>query len=103
MNRRLVRWVVLAAVAACTGCYYEWQVRATGTQFYWRGELGNYYDLLGRAFASGHLYVPIEPNPELLAQPNPWDPKVNDDLKMHDMALFNRRYYLYHGAAPAAL
>src|SRR6185295_1886046 len=51
----------------------------------------------------GHLYVPIQPSPKLLALPDPYAANVDDSLKMHDMALYHGRYYLYHGAAPAVL
>jgi hypothetical protein len=96
-------WAVFALVAAVIGPYYLWAVRSAGGKFDWGYDLGGYYDYLGRGFASGRLSVPIEPNPKLLSLPNPWDPAVDDSLKMQDMALYNGRYYLYHGAAPAAL
>ena len=60
---------------------------ASGNASPWGFDLAGYYDYLGRAFASGHLNVPIDP-----AQ-----------YQMHDMALYHGRYYLYHGAAPAVL
>ncbi len=93
----------MAMVAVAVGCYYLWGVRAAGNQFFWGYDLGGYYDYLGRGFAHGHLYVPIEPSPQLLALANPWDPAVDDSLKMQDMALYNGRYYLYHGAGPALI
>ena len=94
---------VMAMVAVAVGCYYLWGVRAAGNRFSWGYDLGGYYDYLGRGFAHGHLYVPIEPSPQLLALANPWDPAVDDSLKMQDMALYNGRYYLYHGAGPALI
>jgi hypothetical protein len=94
---------VFAVLAFAVGAYYLWGVRAAGNRFDWRYDLGGYYDYLGRGFASGHLYVPITPSPKLLALPNPYDPAVDDSLKMQDMALFNGRYYLYHGAGPAVI
>jgi hypothetical protein len=97
------RRVVFFVVAAAVGSYYLWTVRAVGNKFDWGYDLGGYYDYLGRGFAHGHLYVPITPSPKLLALPNPWDPAVDDSLKMQDMALFNGRYYLYHGAGPALI
>ncbi|MEJ7604855.1 MAG: hypothetical protein WKF37_00960 [Bryobacteraceae bacterium] len=51
----------------------------------------------------GQLHLPLVPSTELLALPNPWDPAQNQPYVMHDMVLFNGRYYLYHGAAPAVL
>ncbi len=48
--------------------------------------------------------MPVEPDPRLLALPNPIDPKAGLDLpKMFDAVLYNRHYYLYHGAAPAVM
>ncbi len=97
------QWAVIIMIAAAVGSYYSWGVRAAGNRFVWGRDLGGYYNYLGRAFSQGHLYVPIQPSPELLASPNPWDPAVDDSYKMHDMALFNGRYYLYHGPGPALL
>ncbi len=90
-------------VAITIGSYYLWSVRAAGNRFYWGYDLGGYYNYLGRAFAHGRLYLPIQPSRELLALPNPWDPAVPDSYKMQDMAFFNGRYYLYHGAGPAVI
>src|SRR3979411_198352 len=100
------RWpnrVVLAVVPFAIGCYYLWAVRAAGNPFYWHYDLGGYYNYLGRAFAQGQLHLPIAPSVALLALPNPWDPAVPESYRIQDMALFNRRYYLYHGAGPAVI
>jgi Ca2+/Na+ antiporter len=66
-------------------------------------DVNGYYDLLGRAFANGHLYLPIKPQPELLALANPQDNRMNGPYKLLDTVLFRQRYYLYHGATPALL
>ena len=60
-----------------------------------------YYALLGRAFASGHLSLPVKPSPALLALPNPLDEKKNRPYRLLDAVLYKQRFYLYHGAAPA--
>ena len=62
-----------------------------------------YYDLLGRAFVNGQLRLPVEPAPELLALPDPWSDKINRPYRLLDTVLYNRHYYLYHGATPAVL
>jgi hypothetical protein len=85
------------------GFYDLWAVRSAGYRFQWGQDLPGYYNYLGRAFAAGHLYLPIQPAPEVLALPNPYDPATAVDFKMHDMAYRNGRYYLYHGPAPALL
>ena len=88
---------------AGVGAYYFWGVQAAGYGFHWHSDLGGYYNYLTRGFAGGHLYVPIQPSAELLAMPNPWSPSIEDRYRMQDMALFNSRYYLYFGAAPAVV
>lgn len=79
-------WTVVA-IAFAVGAYYAWGVRAAGHGFDFGHDLGGYYDYLGRALAHGELHLPIQP----------------DQYKMHDMALFNGRYYLYHGVGPAVM
>jgi len=102
-SKRLGRWIAVAAAVLVVGAAYRWIVRSPGYDFEWGRDLGGYYDYLGRAFARGQLHVPIEPAPELLALPDPWDPKADDTHKMHDMVLYRNRYYLYHGAGPALI
>ena len=96
-------WFTIVIVAVAVGAYYLWDLRAAGYQFDWTHQQNGYYNYLGRAFAHGHLELPIQPSPQLLAAPNPWDPAVDDSYKMSDMALFNGRYYLYHGPGPAVM
>lgn len=103
MRQRAARGLVLAAVAALAGYYYLWQARATTGPFAWRGDKNGFYNLLARGFLSGHLYTVVQPKAALLALPNPWDPRVPDELRWQDMVLHNGRYYLYFGAAPAVL
>lgn len=98
--RGAIATVVLTAAAVIL--LYYWAVRATGDPF-WYDDPGGYYCLLARALASGHLYLPLDPDPALLALPNPWDPAKNQGLGIHDLAFFNGRYYLYHGVVPAIL
>lgn len=61
------------------------------------------YNYLARGWASGTLHVPISPDPRLLAASDPYDPQLPDEWKFHDLVLFDGRYYVYHGAAPAVL
>jgi hypothetical protein len=66
-------------------------------------DVTGYYDLLGRAFASRQLRLPVEPAPELLALPDPWSDKLNRPYRLLDAVLYQGHYYLYHGATPALL
>jgi len=95
-----VVWLVVVLVVASV---YLWLTKSGWARFEWKRDLDGYYDLLGRAFLSGHLRLPIEPRRELLALANPWDPDLNAPYRVLDLALYNRHYYLYHGAAPALL
>jgi len=96
---RVVWFVVALAVASV----YFWLAKSGWARFEWKRDLDGYYDSLGRAFIGGHLRLPIEPRPELLALADPWDPQLNKPYRVLDLALYNRHYYLYHGAAPALL
>lgn len=66
-------------------------------------ENGSYYSLLAQGFLSGNLYLPVEPSPDLLRLPDPYDPVTNAAYRLHDATLFNGRYYLYFGPPPALL
>ena len=79
-------------------------MRAAGHDFIWHEDLTGYYNYLAQGFVAGHLYLPVEPDPKLLALPDPIDPKAGLDLpKLFDAVLYNRHYYLYHGAGPAVM
>jgi hypothetical protein len=67
---------------------------------YFGYDLGGYYNYLTRGFLDGQLHVPIQPSKEILAAPNPQDPSLPPEWKMHDMVLYKGRYYLYHGMGP---
>jgi hypothetical protein len=87
------------------GLYYFWGARAAVEYGHYEfgHNLDGFYDFLGQAFAGGHLYLPVQPSPQLLALPDPYDPKVDNAIRHQDFVLFRGRYYLYFGAAPAVL
>jgi hypothetical protein len=57
--------------------------------------------LLAQSYLKGKLYLEIEPRPELLKVPDPYDPQANVEYRLHDASLYKGRYYLYFGAVPA--
>lgn len=59
----------------------------------------DYYDLLARGLQEGHLYLPVKPNPRLLAKSDPYDFK-HWRYWLWDASLYNGRYYLYWGPVP---
>lgn len=62
-----------------------------------------YYDLLARGFIGGKLYLPVNPQPELLALPNPYLDSANRTYRLLDTVLYKQHYYLYHGPVPVLL
>jgi len=67
-------------------------------------ELGNtteLYALLARSFLAGKTRMPIEPKPEILALPDPYDPHANFNYRLHDASLYKGHYYFYFGPVPA--
>jgi len=69
-----------AACALVMGAFYLWCAQASNEPFEWHYDNGGFYNHLGRAFSAGHLYLPLQPSPELLALPDPWDPQRNAGL-----------------------
>jgi hypothetical protein len=89
--------VGLAAVTLVVGFLYFWTA-ATSVD---PGR--SYHSLLAEAFEDGQTSLPVQPAPELLALPDPYDPVRNAPWRLHDASLYEGRYYLYFGPAPAAL
>jgi hypothetical protein len=94
--RRLWLLPLLALVLGVYALYCS-----AGTFGHWP-EYSRYYDLLAEGFRSGHLYLPVAPAPELLAQADPYDPR-HARLWMWDISLYGGKYYAYWGPLPALL
>jgi hypothetical protein len=97
------RWrfrIALALIVACVIAVYVFFTSAgkwSTWPLYW-----GYYDHLADAFRKGQLHSLIEPNPLLLAQPDPYDPK-HRWLWVWDFSLYKGKYYLYWGPVPGLL
>jgi hypothetical protein len=95
------RWrlrIALALVVATTIAVYAFLTSAgrwTNWPVYW-----GYYDHLADAFRSGQLHSLIQPNPQLLAQADPYDHQ-HQWLWAWDFSLYKGKYYLYYGPVPA--
>ncbi|CDZ77596.1 hypothetical protein BN59_01880 [Legionella massiliensis] len=63
-------------------------------------EILSLYSYLTQGFLSGHLYLNVEPKPELLNLVNPYDPALNGPYRFHDASLYQGKYYLYFGLLP---
>lgn len=63
-----------------------------------------YFDQLGQAFLSGSLALLEKPAPELLALADPFDWRARENIAHPwDVSLYNGRFFLYWGPAPAML
>lgn len=79
---------------------YIWFISA-GLWTSWPNET-SYYDLLATAFRHGQLAVDVQPDPALLTMENVYEPANREGIPMlWDASLYNGKYYLYWGPAPA--
>ncbi len=72
----------------------------------WDGERTNvwhHYEYLAEGFLRGHTYLPVDPDPHLLKLKDPYVPAENARYRLWDASLFQGRYYLYYGPAPAVV
>jgi hypothetical protein len=70
--------------------------------WYQRGQAYYFhYDYLADSFLEGHTDIDLKPDPKLLALPDPYDPAQNRKWRLGDASLYNGKYYLYFGPAPA--
>jgi hypothetical protein len=96
--RRVVRWTTLGALLLVVGFVYLFLVTA-GTFDEWP-TYNALYDSLATGFRHGHLYLPIEPPPELVAAADPLDP-VNTEHWFPDLSFYKGKYYIYWGPFPS--
>src|SRR5579884_289767 len=95
-----VAWAFVTCIIAA---YFLWQTNAAFNRFVWSNHLDGDYDSLARGFLNGHVYMDMQPRPELLALPDPWKFPDNAPYRLLDAVLYHRHYYLYHGPTPAVV
>ena len=61
------------------------------------------YTKLAEAFIHGQLSLLQQPDPRLLALPDPYDGKANTQYALNDASLFDGKYYFYWGPFPGLL
>jgi len=61
----------------------------------------DYYRRLTDAFLHGQISLRQGPPAKMLALKDPYDPYQNARYRIHDASLYNGKYYLYWGPAPA--
>jgi hypothetical protein len=103
----LPTWILkhkaLIAFCAVVGAYYLWGVWSSGSPIAFHHDQTDYYNLLSDGFLGGHLHLLVNPDPRLLALPNPFDPVASAPYKLHDASLYHNHYYIYWGPVPALM
>jgi hypothetical protein len=99
-SKFLEAFLILLAIGIVVS-FYHWTVRTAGG-FNPPGD-EDYYNFLVRGWRTGHLYMSKLPKPEMLSLSDPYDPAQNGPYRLADASYFKGHYYLYFGAAPAAL
>lgn len=96
------RAAILAALTVVL-VFYAWTAATNAhtfpTQMDYEGR--DYFNLLTDAFLEGQTALLVEPAPQLLALDNPYDAAKNYlAFRVHDLSLYEGRYYLYWGPTP---
>lgn len=94
-------WVATLAVHGLVTWLHLWF--ATDGSFSFGAPINGHYDLLADAFLAGQLHLTTMPSPELLALPDPYDPRQNVNFRVHDASLYDGKWYLYWGPVPGLI
>lgn len=98
-RRRRVEIALAAAAFAVVAWFYYFTVQTSGDLR--EGADFDYYNPLVDGFRGGHLYLPVDPDPKLIALPDPYDPARNSELRLADASYYHGHFYLYFGVVPA--
>lgn len=101
MTPRLTQRLAVASFLGGILVFYLWTASSSGNPFQFSRQATGLYNLLTDAFLAGRLSLVVEPKPELLALPDPYDPALNERFRLHDASLYKGKYYLSWGLAPA--
>jgi hypothetical protein len=104
-NGDKIAWGAVPLIAAFAICAATALWISQGVAL-WSGDTRgpwHHYEYLAEGFAHGHTHLSVDPDPELLALRDPYDPAANVGHKLWDASLYRGRYYLYFGPAPALL
>ncbi|HXX47814.1 MAG TPA: hypothetical protein VEN47_06285, partial [Myxococcota bacterium] len=98
--RRTPRWVWVSLLVVAIELSYAFMVGG-GSLSDWP-TWTRFYDLQAAGFRAGHLYLQRAPDPRVLAEEDPWDPRLRS-LWLWDASLYQGRYYSYWGPLPALI
>jgi hypothetical protein len=93
--------LLVVGLLALVFAFYLWTASSSGNPIRFSDGATDYFNLQADAYLDGDLRLPIEPGPELLALPNPYDPVANAPYRVHDLALYEGEYFLPWGPTPA--
>lgn len=79
---------------------YSW-IATEGREPFWQYHPDGWYNLLVDGFLKGQLNFPVQVDPRLIALSDPYDPAANAPYRLHDMAYYKGKFYLYYGVTPA--
>jgi hypothetical protein len=79
---------------------HVWVIRGGGGWWPWPGQTA-FYSHLSDGFLHGRLSLPDKPSPALLKLADPYNPYFTYGLRLHDAVLYEGKYYVYWGPAPA--
>jgi hypothetical protein len=92
-----LRLLVILAVAA----FYLWTATSSHPNVTWGARQTDHLNQLAEGILSGHLYLPQQPPPQMLALKDPLDPVANRPYRpLHDASLYHGHYYVYFGPVP---
>ena len=102
MKRRLSRHSLACFLAwlICGGLYFG-TANGVAVRSWDRQNAWHHYEYLTEGFLRGHTHLSRLPATELLALPDPYLPDANESYRLWDASLFEGKYYLYYGPAPA--
>lgn len=89
-----------AALAACAGLL-AWIANSAAVFEGDKSDAWHHYEYLVDGFRKGQASLSVEPAPELLRLPDPYDPARNGPWRLWDASLYRGKFYLYFGPTPA--
>jgi len=100
-GNRMESWAMALVVLFC-GWLYFWNANPAPAAWLTRPP-ADFYGYQTAGFLAGQLSTSNAPHPALLALSNPYDPVANAPYRVHDMTLWQGKYYLYFGTTPIVL
>ena len=100
LARRPPRWLWLTLLLCAIVASYAFIISA-GTFTRWP-TWNTTYDEMAEGFRAGHLYLLLQPRPELLQAPNPFDRSMLN-YWYWDASLYKGHFYFYWAPLPAVV